>query len=509
MANVSSPAALDVRAVSKSFPGVAALTDVTLQIFAGEVVGIVGQNGAGKSTLMKTIAGAQAPETGTVTVFGTQLVGADPHRAAAAGVAMIYQELAVVPSLSAMSNVLLGQTPTRFGVVNRKAAHREFTRVAEQVGYTGTARTKAANLSTAQQQQLEIMRALASGHRLVIMDEPTASLGPEDIAKLHVIIDDLRRTGHAILYVSHDLDSVLSVCDRVTVLKDGRVVAEDVAAHWTKPSLVRAILGGVERREPVGSRRSSIQTEPFLEFASLTAGGVDVPHLTLNGGEIVGIAGLVGSGRTRMMRAIAGIDPVRTGSLRVRGEPARWRRSPWQAMALGIAMIPEDRKQQGLILTRPSGWNVAMGSFGRVTRRRPLWPATILQWARRYTAQVDFVPEKISVPAGTLSGGNQQKLLLARLIGLEARCLILDEPTRGIDVGAKQQIFETMRQLADEGRTILWSSSELDEVVQHSDRILVVSNGRLVGELPSGASVLDVLNLSYEHKSNTHDGVAS
>ena len=489
--------ALSVRALTKTYPGVIALSDVSLTVLEGEVYGLVGENGAGKSTLMKTIAGAIQQDSGSIHLWGEDLPGGNPHRAAAAGVAMIYQELTIVPEMSALANVLLGRLPSRLGFIDRRAARREYANTARLVGMNVPASAQAGTLSTATQQLLEIMRALASGRRLVIMDEPTASLGPEDIERLHDVIRGLKSTGHAIVYVSHDLAAVLEICDTVTVLREGRVVETRSAADWTRRGLIGAMLGGIALDAAGTPPAQALLGPPLLRIEGLRAPGVDVPRLDILPGEIVGLAGLVGSGRTRMLRAIAGADPIEAGTLWVGDAQRAWPRTPRQAVRLGIVLAPEDRKAQGLVLDRPSAWNVALGQFGATGRRKPVLLKRLTAWARRTTERVGFSSDRLGANAGTLSGGNQQKLILARLISRPVSCLLLDEPTRGIDIGAKEQIFNVTRQIAAEGRAIIWSSSDLDEVVRHSDRILVVADGRVVAELPRGASVHDVLELSF------------
>jgi ABC-type sugar transport system ATPase subunit len=490
--------ALRVRNLSKSYPGVRAIQDVSLTVAAGEVHGLVGANGAGKSTLMKAIAGAIAQDSGSIQVWGREIPAGDPHRAAAAGLAMIYQELTIVPNMSALANVLLGRLPRRLGFIDRKLARDEYRRVALLVGSTIAPSTRAGDLSTAAQQLLEVMRALASGRRLIIMDEPTASLGPEDIRRLHNVIATLKTTGHAIIYISHDLGAVLEICDNVTVLREGVIVQTKPAGEWNHHRLVRTMLGDVAL-DTAGARPSGggAVIEPFLRIDGLTAPGVDLARLDVGKGEIVGLAGLVGSGRTRLLRALAGAGTIDAGTLWINGRQRPWPRTPRQAAKLGIALGPEDRKGQGLVLDRPSAWNVALGRFAAASAGRPVRLEVLARWARTATDRVGFAGDRLSAAAGTLSGGNQQKLILARLLSRQLPCLILDEPTRGIDIGAKAQVFEAIRQIARDGRAVIWTSSEVEEVIHHSDRILVLAGGRVVAELGRGATVHDILDLSF------------
>lgn len=490
--------ALVISRVSKSYPGVNALRDVSLRVLSGRVQGIVGENGAGKSTLMKSVAGAQPIDEGVIEVFGTRLAGSNPRQAAEAGVAMIYQELMTVPQLSAEANVFLGNPPRQLGVINRRERRHRYREVAERVGSSIPPQAIAGELSTANQQIIELMRALVTGRRLIIMDEPTASLGPKDVERLHDMIRELKASGCSIVYVSHDLEAVLDICDDVTVLREGCVVATARAEEWDQRSLIEAMIGDADLAH-AGSTRGPrpVEAPVVLSIVGLQSPGVDVDRLTVREGEIIGVAGLVGSGRTRLLRALSGSDPVDFGHLEVDSRAVRWPGSPRQARRLGIALAPEDRKLQGLVLRQPASWNVALGSFGRVSSGLAVLRSHIQSWAETSTTPMGFARERLPTIADQLSGGNQQKLLLARLISTSARVLLLDEPTRGIDIGAKAQIFESMRELADKGRTIVWSSSEIDEVLDHSDRILVVARGRVVGELPAGATSHDVLALSF------------
>ncbi|MBO1900836.1 sugar ABC transporter ATP-binding protein [Leucobacter weissii] len=488
--------ALVVSGLAKDYPGVRALADVSLSLAAGTVLAVVGENGAGKSTLMKSVAGAIRPTAGTIEVLGSPLFGGSPRAAEEAGVAMIYQELTLAPEMSAEENVFLGHAPSRFGVIRRREMRLRYDEVSRRVGGGIRPDTRAGRLSTASQQLLEIMRAIAHGRRLVIMDEPTASLGPGEIERLHGIIRELKADGCAILYVSHDLDAVLDVSDEVLVMREGRTVAHDRTENWRKDTLVTAMLGHVPDI-PRRDHTARTETRTAVEIEDLRAPGVDVPHLAIGAGEVVGIAGLVGSGRTRMLRSIAGADPVRSGRLEIDGAVVAWPKSTARAWRTGIALAPEDRKRQGLVLHRESAWNVAVGAFGTVRRRGAITPQSIRLWAAPFTERVAFKTARLKAPAGTLSGGNQQKLLLARLLSRPLRLMLLDEPTRGMDIGAKSEVFAAMRAFADTGASVLWSSSELQEVLDHSDRIVVVNGGRMVAEFPAGTSMQEVLSASF------------
>jgi ribose transport system ATP-binding protein len=501
--------ALRADGLTKSYPGVTALSGVSLTALEGEVHGIVGENGAGKSTLMKAFAGAIAFDAGDLEVRGTRLAGGDPRQAADAGIAMIYQELTIVPEMTAAANVMLGRMPHVGGVVDRPAVRRTYDRVAKRIASSIPAHARAGSLSTAQQQQLEIMRALVSDRRVVIMDEPTASLGPEDIARLHRVITDLTTTGHSILYVSHDLDAVLDICDTVTVLREGFVVGTRPVADWTVPSLIEAMLGGVSLTDRGARGERDERGESSMTIEALRAPGVALDKLDLRRGEIVGIAGLLGSGRSRLLRSIVGDLPIETGTMTRGAVTVPWPRSPHAAWRAGIALAPEDRKRQGLVLSQPSAWNIALGWFGKAAGAFSTRLPRIIAWAKPSSDRVAFAADRLNRAAGTLSGGNQQKLMLARLLARPVEIILLDEPTRGIDIGAKAQVFDTMRQLAEEGMAILWSSSEIDEVVEHSDRILVVAGGKVVTELPGDSSTHDVLTWSFSGPGSASESAAA
>ncbi|WP_411353309.1 ATP-binding cassette domain-containing protein [Microcella daejeonensis] len=330
------------------------------------------------------------------------------------------------------------------------------------------------------------------------MDEPTASLGPEDVARLHEVIRELRGSGHAVIYVSHDLDAVLDICDAVTVLREGEVVQRRPTGEWTKKALIKAMLGGVEPRSARSVTTPRTARTVALRVRGLRAPGVQLDALDIEVGEIVGIAGLVGSGRTRLLRALAGALPVQEGLCEIGGKPRSLPRTPVGAWRMGIAMAPEDRKDQGLVLDQSAAWNIALGDFSRASGRGPVTLPRIVAGVRSAASTMSFAASRLRVPAGTLSGGNQQKLMLARLMNRPVSVLLLDEPTRGIDIGAKSHVFTALREIAESGRSVIWSSSEIEEVLAHSDRILVVAGGRVIDELPPHASPHDVLTRIFD-----------
>jgi ABC-type sugar transport system ATPase subunit len=490
--------AVRAQAIDKSFLGVRALHHVDFDLRTGEVHGLVGENGAGKSTLVKIITGAYEADAGVVEAFGHEVRQGDPRAQRRAGIAAIYQEPAIIPEMSAAANVFLGRPRRRGPFVSRSDTRLAFRQLTGRLGLTIDPDARASSLSVASQQMLEIMRALAADHRILIMDEPTASLGPAERERLYQTIRGLREAGVAIIYVSHNLDEVLALCDRVSVMRDGDLVETEAVEHWTKAKLVTAMLGHVLLKPP--AQRRTIPEDEVLRVEGLTIPGVleDV-SFALRRGEVLGLAGLVGSGRTELMRALAGADGNAQGRLFVRGQERPWPRNVRSALALGIALAPEDRKSQGLVLSLSGAANVwltdmrAVASGPVVRERRRL--ARAAEIMRRFGFDVSRLRE----PAGSLSGGNQQKLVVGKWVHRRLDVLLLDEFTRGIDVGAKAEMLALVARLAAEGVSIIIVSAELEELVEGSDRVLVLARGRVIGELgPADASVERILRLVFE-----------
>jgi ABC-type sugar transport system ATPase subunit len=478
----SAPPALTVNGLYKAFPGVQALLDVDFEVRIGEVHGLVGENGAGKSTLVKSITGAHPPDAGAILAFGEKLARGDPAAHQRAGIAAIYQELTIVPEMNAAANVFLGM-PKRWGpFVSLSATRRAFRDLAEQLSVTIDPNATAGSLSVATQQMLEIMRALAERRRILIMDEPTSSLGPAERRKLYEIIARLRTDGVAIIYISHDLDEVLSHCDRVSVMRDGELVATRPVAGWTKDTLVHAMLGHVLLKPP--ERKRAIHDEEALRVENLTVpGAVSGVSFVLRRGEILGIAGLVGSGRTELLRAIAGADVGAEGRLFVRGREYPWPKTVRNALSLGIALAPEDRKAQGLVLGLAAATNITLTDMATVAVGPFLSKRKQISSAVEVTRPLGFDGSRLDEPAETFSGGNQQKLMVAKWLHRRPDVLLMDEFTRGIDVGAKAEMLEVLTHLADAGMSLVIVSSELEEVVEAADRVLVLVRGQLVATL--------------------------
>jgi ABC-type sugar transport system ATPase subunit len=499
-------AALRAQGIHKSFPGVRALHDVDFELRAGEVHGLVGENGAGKSTLVKIITGAYDVDAGRVEAFGHEVRHADPRARRRAGIAAIYQEPAIVPELSAAANVFLGRPRRRGPFVSRSATRGAFRQLTAQLGVTIDPDERAGSLSVANQQLLEIMRALAAEHRILIMDEATAPLGPAERERLYETIRQLRAEGVATVYVSHNLDEVLALCDRVSVMRDGELVATEPVERWTKEGLVTAMLGHALLKPP--PRRRTVAEEEVLRVEGLSVPGVlDGISFALRRGEILGLGGLVGSGRTELLRALAGADRSADGRLFVRGRERPWPRTVRSALALGIALAPEERKSQGLVLSLSAAANVTLSDMQRVASGPLLHERARLRRAAEIMRPLAFDAGRLREPAGSFSGGNQQKLVVGKWLHRRPDVLLMDEFTRGVDVGAKAEMLAVVARLAAEGMSIIIVSSELEELVEGADRILVLARGRLIGELGhADASVERILRLVFEVEERPEEG---
>jgi ABC-type sugar transport system ATPase subunit len=490
--------AVRFRNIGKRFGDTVAVEDVALQIAAGSVHALVGENGAGKSTLLGMLAGRIAPTEGEIEVFGQSLQTGNVRLSRAAGVVAIYQELTIVPGLSACANVFLGQTRSRFGFLSERAMHHRFNGLCERLGVAIPADIPAGELSVADQQILEILRALQSEARILLLDEPTSALAPPEREALFRRIRELRANGVTVLLVSHNLDEVLAIADDISVFRDGCLVRTAPATAWTKASLVAAMLGhavshAAKRRAPKGA-------DLVLRAEGITVPGkIENLSVAVSAGEIVGLGGLVGSGRTTVLRALSGLEQETGGRLWIDGVERRWPTSPFHALDLGIALIPEDRKQ-GLVLGMSAQENIVLADLGAAASAGFLSERRLRDCASNAVRGYAFDRRRLSAVAGSLSGGNQQKLLLARWRHRPPRILLADEPTRGIDVGAKEEILSKLRDLAVSGLAILFVSSELEEVIAVSDRILVLSAGRDAGCLNAEASVADILAAAFSLK---------
>lgn len=475
---------LQVRSISKRFPGVLALEDVSLTLARGEVLAVVGENGAGKSTLMKILAGVQSPDGGEILVDGRAVVIDSVRAAQRLGIALIHQELNLADNLSVAANIFLGREPRWGWFVRRAETETASVGVLQQVGLDVSPRTLVHTLSIGRQQMVEIAKALSAQARVLIMDEPTSSLTQHESDALFRVIKELRARGVSIIYISHRLGEVKALADRVVVLRDGRNAGELSREEISHDRMVRLMVG---RNFQISRQKESCKTESgsaALEVRALrTAANPDHPlNFSLRPGEIVGVAGLVGAGRTEMLQVLFGIDPALAGEILINGV-AEQIQNPRDAIRAGLALVPEDRKQQGVILEMAVSENLSLASLRRDAR------AGFLDRASEKVITAEMI-SKLGVKTPDqrqhvqyLSGGNQQKVALGKWLALQPRVLLLDEPTRGVDVGAKQEIYKLMEQLAGEGVAILFVSSEMEEIIRMSERALVMHQGRLVGEL--------------------------
>jgi ribose transport system ATP-binding protein len=482
-----------VQGLSKAWPGVRALDAVDLELRAGEIQALVGENGAGKSTFIKVLSGAVVPDSGSARLEDEPLPFGDPILARRRGISVIYQELTLVPQLSAAANVFLGRE--RGGLMmDRSGMERRAQEALDSLGGHVPAAAPAGRLSVAQQQIVEIARALLERSRVLILDEPTSALTREESERLFALLRDLRRQGLAILFISHRLEEVFALADRITVLRDGRKVAEGPTSGFDRPSLIRAMVGREVADEfpPRAARPGAL----LLEVRDLAS-----PRLfrgvsfTVRQGEIMGLAGLVGAGRTSLGLALAGALPF-TGGVRLLGAPILLR-SPREALAAGIGYATEDRKTLGLFPLLDAGANITISHLRDFSRLGVLDRARETEAAAAWARELDLRAAGLRAPAATLSGGNQQKLLLARHLLGRCRLLILDEPTRGIDVGAKAEIYRLLNRLTEQGLGILMISSELPEVLALSDRLVVLHEGRMAGALEAAQATPEaVLHLA-------------
>jgi ribose transport system ATP-binding protein len=488
----TSATVLQMRGISKQYPGARALSEVDLAVRGGEVHVLVGENGAGKSTLMKILSGAVRADAGEVLLDGRPVEIGDPLQARRLGISTIYQELSLVPHLSVAENIFLGKTPTRGpGVVDWRRMRREADRILDGLGVSIDCSTPVHSLRLAQQQMVEVARALSDDARILIMDEPTSALSQREVAQLFATITRVTSNGVAVVYISHRMDEVFRIGHRVTVLRDGRHVGTCDIAAVTASELVRLMADReVADHYP---RRLRARGEELLRVEGLGGGGLKDVSFVLHRGEIVGIAGLAGAGRTRLARAIVGADRVERGRIVVNGRPVRVG-SPADAARARIGFLPEDRKQQGLVLPLSVERNISISHLSALARF-----GVVDSSKERLEAQEAITSLRIRTPGPEqtvlhLSGGNQQKVVLAKWLAAQAEILIFDEPTRGIDVAARHDIYLLMNRLVENGAGVVMISSDLPEVLGMSDRILVMRGGAVQVELAArDATDADVL----------------
>jgi len=479
----------------KSFPGVRALDHATLDLYPGEIHALVGENGAGKSTLIKILTGAHAPDEGRLELDGSALHLGNPVEAQRAGIAAIYQEFNLIPTLTVRENLFLGRERTRMGLLDIQGERAESAELLGRLSIPVDPETPVSRLDLARQQLVEIARALRERARILIMDEPTAALTPREVESLFARLRELRAEGRAVLFVSHRLNEVMELADRVTVMRDGATLGSWPRGGLTLERMITLMVGrAVEQAIP---RREHPLGELILSVKGLRGGPVRGVSFSLHRGEILGLAGLTGSGRTDLARLLFGADRPEEGEIRLEGREYR-PRSPREAIARGVCLLTEDRKQQGLVLGLSSRENFALPNLPAFSRGGWIRHGREESAFSRYAEALRIRLSGPEQPAGHLSGGNQQKLLVARWLQRDSRVLLFDEPTRGIDVGAKYEMYNLIQELAARGKAILMISSELPEILGLSDRILVMHEGRVTGEIRDarGATSEEVLRLA-------------
>jgi rhamnose transport system ATP-binding protein len=473
---------VELEGIAKHYGGVRALDDISLAIRAGSIHALVGENGAGKSTLAKIIGGAISADAGRMVVHGEPAAFHSPRDALASGIASIAQELLLVPRLSVAENVFLGVEPQRLGWLSRGELRSRYEELARQAGFDLPGDRPAGRMRTAEQQQVEILRALARDAQLIVMDEPSAALSRPDVARLHEIVRSLVASGKTVLLVSHFLREVLELADSVTVLRDGRLVRNGAVADETEESLIQAMLGRSLGKTFPAKVPPAVAAPPALSVRGLSAAGVDDVSLEVREGEIVGIAGLVGAGRTELARAIFGAARRTQGSVELAGS-ALPSGAPIASLRRGLGMIPESRKADGLLFLRSVVENVSLSNLGAYSRGGIVNRRSELGAATEVLDSLDVKGASYQAPVASLSGGNQQKVLFARMLMCNPKLLIADEPTRGVDVGAKRAIYELLVSLGERGMGVLLISSELEEILGLAHRALVMRRGRIVAEL--------------------------
>ncbi len=477
---------LSVSGVSKSFSGTQVLHDVSFSVREGEVVALLGENGAGKSTISSIIAGLIQPDTGQMTWEGAPYAPASPGAALEAGVGLIHQEMRLLPDLSIAENVFVGRLPMRAGRVDRAAMQRRADEQLHRLGLEVPSTRLVRTLRVAAQQQVEIAKALTLKARLLILDEPTAALGGAETEHLFEQVERLRAEGVSFIYISHRLEEIARIADRIVVLRDGHLVARHESAQVPVSTLLRDMVGrSIERIFPQTTPPAAREVLRVDGLTSATGAFRDV-SFTVRAGEIFGLAGIVGAGRTEVVRGILGADRIAGGSVTLDGRPVRLR-DPGDAIRAGIVLVPEDRKGQGVLLEQTLSANLALGNMDRLAPSGWLWPSRVRAFAQSLNGRLG-VKGRPGQLARYLSGGNQQKLVIARWLARTPKVFILDEPTRGIDVGARAAIYELIAELARAGMAVLIVSSDLDEVLGLSHRVLVLSRGRQMGILDREAA---------------------
>ena len=486
---------LELEGATVFFGADAALDGVDFRLFPGEVHSLMGENGAGKSTLIKAITGALPLSAGTLRLDGEVVHFGSPHDAHQAGVGAVYQEIDLVPNISVAENIALGREPRRFGMIDWPQMRLRARRTLADLGLDIDPASILGRHSLAVQQLVAIARAISTDVRVLVLDEPTSSLDLDECSELFRVIRDLKQRGVAIVFVSHFLDQVYEICDRVTVLRDGKLVGEYLTPELLRIDLVQAMLGrSVDSlRERPRLRLADDGVRPYLSARGVTVGsGIDRADVDMMEGEVLGVAGLLGSGRTELARAITGIDKLNAGIIRILGSEEHLV-GPRAAISLGVVYSSENRRSEGIISDLSVLENITLALQAERGILRRIRPSRQRELALSWVDALDIRPADIDRPAGTLSGGNQQKVLLARLLALSPRALVLDEPTRGIDVGAKVEVQNLVGELADNGLSVMFISAELEEVLRVCNRVAIVLDGRVIDTVPSDELTADSL----------------
>ncbi len=475
---------LELNQISKQYPGVVALDHVDFNLNRGEVRALLGKNGAGKSTLVKILSGAVHPDSGEIRIDGQLVTIANPKDAFQRGICTVYQEMSLVPGLTVAENILLGRWPRRnllaLSVIDRKAIRPIAKAALDQLEVSIDLDEQVSRLSVAQQQLVEIAKAISFDPRVLVLDEPTSALASGEVEVLHKIVRKLAEQGHAIIYVTHRLQEIPHVADNVTVLRDGRLIGTITAAEATPARIAQMMIGADWQRTEWGESGEPGEVKLAVKNANRKGLLKDV-SFEVRGGEVLGIAGLLGSGRTELLRAIFGLDKLDSGEVYVKGK--RVQPTPIAMKAHGLALTPEDRKRQGLVLGFSVQDNLTLASLNRFSVQGILQLSRGTELAREMVKSLDIKTPGLNVASRTLSGGNQQKVVVGNWLNTLPEVLLMDEPTRGIDIQAKEQIFSLVRDLARRGLAVVFISSEIEEVLDVADRILIMNQGRITGEV--------------------------
>lgn len=473
---------LELEHIRKEYPGVVALKDVTLQLGRGEVLGLIGENGAGKSTLIKCCSGAVIPTSGKIKINGKEFDRMTPQLAAENGIAIIYQEFNNVGELSAAENLFLGRPIRKGMVIDKKAMEEEAAKAFEQLQIKINPKELVKNLSVGYQQMIEIAKAVQQNAQVLIMDEPSAPLTTNEVESMFKVVELLREKGVSIIYISHRLEEIFRLSDRIEVIRDGEYVGTLITPEATVDELIRMMVGR-EMTQQYPPRKPCIDKDNvMLELQHVYGNGDEDMNLKIHAGEVLGLGGLVGAGRTELAEVIFGAKPKDSGKIIFKGEEIN-PKSPREAIDLGIALVPEDRKRHGALLTNSIKNNINMPIYERISKASVIDSKTEKANAEKYREEIQIKCPSVNQLVRNLSGGNQQKVILGKWLAADSQLIIFDEPTRGIDVGAKYEIYKLINDLVESGRSVLMISSEMEELLGMSDRVIVLAEHQMTGEL--------------------------